>query len=385
LVNLHTTDFTTLGGQSGYGDTSLTEPIFEQLRAEKRAFSDLVAYAPLAFNKVAVRYASEPEEASVELVSGNFFAGLGVSPFIGRTFTMEDETSRTLNAVLSYGYWTGRLAANPSVLGQTIYIKGVPFTILGVAAPRFIGLEHGTPTDIWIPLQTRPDFKAWGNSADDSTQVYNTPTWWYLLMTGRLAPGVTQQQALAILNPQFQRAAYAGSSGPGPNEKPPQLSFSSARGIEGLRDQYEQPLSVLLGMVGLVLIIACGNVAMLLTARNAARRREFSLRMALGGSRADLFQQLLTESLLLVVGAGALGWLFAVWATRALAAWSNLELSLTPDLAVLFSPSASRFLPPSSSALCLSSAWSAFPSGSSSKRPRPPRIATPAASAPENW
>jgi predicted permease len=335
LVYLHTSDFPRGMVQSGYGETSLNEPTYEELRNEKRAFSDLIAYAPLSFSKVSVRYGTEPEEAEADMVSGNFFSGLGVQPAIGRTFTPEDENTHALNAVLSYDYWNVRLARNPAVLGQAIYVKGVPFTIVGIAAPGFIGLEHGRPTDVWIPLQNRPDIQPWGNSAQSKYTLYGTPRYWCLLMMGRLAPGVTQQQALAELNPLFQRSAYVGIADRDPKEHPPQLVFTPARGIEGLNEDFAQPLKVLMAMVGLVLVIACGNVSMLLVARNAARQREFSLRMALGGSRARLFRQLLTESLLLVIGGGLFGWLFAQWSTSALASWSQLNLSLAPDQSVL--------------------------------------------------
>jgi predicted permease len=334
LVYLHTTGQGPNSSQTGYNDTSLTQPTFEQLRTEKRVFSDLVAFAPLSFGKLAVRYGTEPEEARADMVSGNFFSGLGVRSILGRTFTLDDERTHAPLAVIGYDYWNGRLARNPAVLGQTLYIKGVAFTIVGVAAPGFIGLEHGTPTDIWIPLQDRPDLKPWGNSPQDSASLYGTPNWWCLMMMGRLAPGVRQQQALAQLNPIFQRVIFAGTT-PDPKERSPQLFFSSARGVEGLRQEYQQPLTILMVMVGLVLVIACGNIIMLLLARNASRQREFSLRMALGGSRTRLFRQLLTESLLLIVAGGALGWLFALWATRALAAWSQLNMSLAPDRTVL--------------------------------------------------
>src|SRR5262249_5672368 len=128
---------------------------------------------------------------------------------------------------------------------------------------------------------------------------------------------------------------YAQTGNPKRGEKPPDLFLTAARGIAGARESYETPLRVLLAMVGLVLLIACGNVGMLLAARNTARQREFAIRLAVGGGRADLFQQLLTESLLLVAGGVALGWLFAIGATRALSAWSELSLNLAPDGTVL--------------------------------------------------
>lgn len=335
LVYLHTTGNPSGSSQTGEGSLSFTMPIFERLRTETRVFASVMAYVPLSTGKVAVRYGEEPEEAQADMVSGNFFSGLGVQPARGQTFTVRDETQHSQVAVLSYGYWSRRFGRNPSIIGETLYIKGVPFTVIGIGARDFEGVESGVATDLWIPLQNRPDLTAWGQSAQDGDTLYGSPNWWCLMMIGRLAPGISQRQALAQLAPIFERAAYEGSGKRDPKEHPPQLYFSDARGIGSQRNDFEQPIGSLMGMVGLVLVIACGNVAMLLVARNSARQREFCLRMALGSGRWRLFCQLLTESLLLVAGGGILGWLFAVWATKALAAWSELKLSLAPDFSVL--------------------------------------------------
>ena len=333
IVFLHTTTRPAGSGQTGYGDLEFPEHIFETLRLERGAFSDLAASVPLGISKTPVRYGSEPEEAQADMVSGNFFTGLGVGTICGRQLTMEDEKNHSQVAVLGHGYWSRRFGENCSVLGQTLHVRGVPFTIVGVAARDFIGVEQSRITDLWVPLQDRIDLNAWGMRTEKS--LYGMPNWWCLHMIGRLAPALTGKQAAAQLNPVFQRAAYAHVSNPKRGEKPPNLFFTAARGIAGLRESYETPLRILLAMVGLVLLIACGNVAMLLAARNAARQREFGIRMAVGGGQADLFRQLLTESLLLVAGGAALGWLFAIGATRALSAWSELNLSLAPDRAVL--------------------------------------------------
>ena len=335
LVRLHTTYQPENTSQTGYNDTSLTEPVFEQLRQQHNVFSDLVAYVPLSIRKVAVRYGGEPEEGNADMVSGNFFSGLEVRVARGRGFTLEDETQHTQTAVLSYGYWTRRFARNPSVLGQTLYIKGVPFTIIGVAPREFGGVGQGEPTDIWVPFQTRADLKPWGRSPDSGDSLYGNPTWLFLLMIGRLQPGVSEKQALAQLNPVYQRTLLASGIKQDPKAQAVELFFTSVRGIENLRENYEKPLLVLMAMVGVVLIIACGNVAMLLVARNAARRDEFSLRLALGASRFQLFRQLLTESLVLVAAGTALGWLFATWVTEAIVAWAGLDFNVSPDHQVL--------------------------------------------------
>ena len=253
----------------------------------------------------------------------------------GRALTADDERQHTQTAVLGYGFWTRRFARNPGIVGETLYVKGVPFTVIGVAAPEFAGVEHNHATDIWIPIQDRPELKPWGRPPESEESFYASPNWWFLMTIGRLAPGTSEAQALAKAQPIFQRAAYSRLGEPGPKERVPNLFFTPARGIQGLRDSYRQPLTILMTMVGVVLLIACGNVSMLLAARNAARQREFSLRTALGGSRARLFRQLVTESLALVAAGTALGWLFAIVATRALAAWSALDVTLAPDGRVL--------------------------------------------------
>ncbi len=335
LVFLHTTGQPSKSSQTGFDDTSLTLPIYEQLRAETRIFSDLIAFVPLDTNRTAIRHGADPETAWADMVSGNFFSGLGVRMARGRALTMDDERQHTSTAVISYGFWTRRFGRNPSTVGDTLFVKGVPFTVVGVASQDFPGVEHRTATDVWIPIQNRPELKPWGRPAESEESFHGSPTWWFLMMVGRLAPNVTEAQALAMAQPIFQRAAYSPDGSPGPGERVPNLFFSAARGIQGLSNRYRQPLTTLMTMVGVVLLIACGNVSMLLAARNAARQREFSLRTALGGSRARLFRQLVTESLALVAVGTLCGWLFAIVATRALAAWSSLDASLAPDGRVL--------------------------------------------------
>lgn len=335
LVYLHTTDFP--GGQTGYGDTSMRMQVYSALRQGKRVFSDLMAWVPLSTSGgIPARIGSEPEELKADMVSGNFFSGLGVAPVRGRIFTDADEQNHTPYAILSYDYWTRRFARNPSVIGETLFLKGVPFTIVGIAPHGFVGLDEGSSTDVWVPFQISDDIKPWGSSPKEKANLYGS-SWWFLLTIGRLQPGVNQQQALDYLNPIFQRAAYEGLTAQqiDKSDKPPKLFFSNTRGMAGMRETYQQPLIILMGMVILVLVIACGNVAMLLVARNAARQREFSVRIALGGSRARIFRQLLTESLFLVLAGAGLGWIFALWATKALARWSLLDRSLAPDSSVL--------------------------------------------------
>lgn len=335
LVLLHYTEQPSNSGQTGYDDTSLPENAFEALRKQSDVFNDLVAFVPLSADKVPVRYGSEPEEAFGDEVSGNFFSGLGVQIVRGHGFTLDDEQRHAQTVVLSYGYWTRRFARNPSVLSQTLYVKAIPFTIIGVAAPEFVGVERSKVTDFWIPLQSNPNIKPWGAPADDTWSLaYGNPRWFYLMEIGRLRPGISLQRAEAQLNPIYQQTVYGALGQPKKGDRETALHLTSARGIEG-QNQDLKPLMILLVMVALVLIIACANVSMMLVARNAVRQREFSLRMALGARTGSLFWQLFIESLLLVVAGGAIGWLFANVGTRALATWSQIEVSLAPDSRVL--------------------------------------------------
>src|SRR5438552_3935431 len=254
---------------TGESDRSFSYAVFEALRKEHAVFSDLMAYVPLAVDKVAVRIGGDPEEAEGDMVSGNFFSGLGVSFTRGRGFALEDETAHASVVVLSYSYWTTRFGRSPSAIGQTIYVKGVPFTVIGVTAQGFYGVEPASSTDFWIPLQNRPELTAWDEEPSLNT-LYSTSKWWCIQLIGRLVPGVTESQALAKLDPVFQSAALIGLGTPDPKAKENILAFSSTQGIQGLREYYQKPIQILLAMVGLVLAIACANVSMLVVASQMA-------------------------------------------------------------------------------------------------------------------
>jgi len=310
-------------------------PVYDALRRQNRGLSPVMAYVPLANGKVAVRYGEQPEQAEGDMVSGTFFSGLGVKLASGRGFSEQDESNHAPIAVISYNYWTRRFASMPDVLGKTLYVNGIPLTIVGVAGEGFEGVEAGRSTDFWIPLQSRAELNAWGAPTDDGKTYIGKPNWWCLRLTGRLAPGVNQAQAVARLQSAFQTAAYVGLGNPQAGEKKPLLSLQPAKGFPGYEDQYGKPLRILMSMVGLVLLIALSNVVMLLMARNATRQREFSVRLALGAGRKELLRQLLSESLLLVSAGALLAWLFANTATKALGAWAQIESSLAPDNAAL--------------------------------------------------
>ena len=335
LVYLRPSSMPNRASNTGDSTWSISDNVYGHLRAERSVFSDLIAFVPLSFDKVAVRYGSEPEEAIGNMVSGNFFDGLGVPLVRGHAFAAADESKHSTVVVLSYSYWTRRFARASSVLGQTLHIKGVPFDIIGIAAPGFEGIDRAQATDFWIPLQNRPELNAWGRSTADGESLYGSPNWWCIMALGRLAPGISKGEAEARINPVFERAAYSTLGTPKPEERKPVLRLDQARGIAALNEAYKQPLTLLMFMVALILVIACSNIVMLLIARNSVRQREFSLRLALGAGRAALLRQLLAESLILVVAGAGLGWLFALWATEALSVWSDLNVSLSPDRGVL--------------------------------------------------
>jgi predicted permease len=337
VVYLNTSGLPHNGTNTGNYNTSFSYPVYDTLRRNHPGLSEVIAYVPMSFDeKVAVRYGPSPETAKGDMVGGNFFSGLGVRLERGRGFTAQDEDQHAPVTVISYNYWTRRFSRNPDVIGKTLYIKSIPFTIVGISAEGFEGTEPGDSLDFWIPMQSRTEFNVWGLPVGPDGKTYlNQPNWWCLRMLARIAPGVSKSQALAQIQPIFQHAAYIGIGDPEKGEKPPVMSFKDAKAFPGYDEYYGEPLKTLMGMVSLVLLIALSNVAMLLMARNATRQREFSLRLALGAGCNDLFRQLLTEGLLLVATGGLLAWLFAVVAAQALGKWAQIDSSLAPDTTVL--------------------------------------------------
>ncbi len=318
---------------AGYAGSSFTGPTFEALRLRTDVFEDLIAYVPLGIG--GVRHGDAlPEEAEGEEVSGNFFSGLGVRMARGRGFSLADETNHAPIAVLSYDYWTRSFARDPAILGQTVYIKGVPMTVVGVTAHGFKGVEPAPSTDFWVPLQNRPELNAWGIPGGVDP-LYGSPKLACLMMMARLRPGVTPAQAQQALMGTFGEVARQAVGTIDPKEWQPLLAFAPARGLGVGNDMAREPLRILMGLVALVLLIACTNVAMMIQARNSERQHEFSLRLAIGAGRASLFRQLLSESLLLVAAGAALGWLFALGAMRLLARWSQFDTGFSPDRNVL--------------------------------------------------
>jgi predicted permease len=236
--------------------------------------------------------------------------------------------------VISYGLWTRAFSRDPGAIGQTLFIKDVPFTVVGVTTPSFFGVDPGDAVEFWVPLQDRLDLNAWGMPGDKGT-LYNWPKWWAVPMVARLQSGVTPQQAVTALQPVFWQAANVGAGPIDPKRWPAHLGFAPIEGIADYAHAYRAPVEIMMALVGLVLLIACTNVALLILARNTAREREFAIRVATGARTGRIFRQLLTESVLLVGTGAALGWVLALGATRALAAWARIESGLAPNRLVL--------------------------------------------------
>ena len=191
-------------GADDRGDprTSFSEPSFEALRQRGDILEELIGYAPLSFAGGVAVGRRAPGICRRRRTSGNFFSGLSVQMERGRGFTLEDERHHSPIVVLSYDYWTRSFARDPGILGQTIYIKGIPFAVIGITAHGFKGIEPATATDFWIPLQKRSELNAWGLPAESET-MYGSPKWWNLRMVARLRPGITPAQAQQALSGTF--------------------------------------------------------------------------------------------------------------------------------------------------------------------------------------
>jgi predicted permease len=299
----------------GRASTSFSYPIFEALRRQS-AFDTVFAFKPLG--RVTAVVDGEAELVQAQLVSGDFYRGVGVVPIAGRPIRPEDDVrggTETV-AVISDGYWARRFARNPSAVGATIRVNQVAVTIVGVNPPAFAGVEPGDFPDVFMPLNTQPLVLPWKYSRTGS--LLDDPDYWWVLVMGRLKPDVTRTQAQSALEVAFQQAVTATLPDRTDRDRPQFRLLAGSRGQDNMREAFGTPLFVLGALVGIVLLIACANVANLLLVRAAARRRELSLRLALGAGRWRITRQLLTEGLALGVSGGALGLVFAYWTRNAI-------------------------------------------------------------------
>jgi putative ABC transport system permease protein len=314
-----------------------TNPIWEQLRDRQDVFSGIFAFGGQRFNLAA---GGEARYAQGNFASGQFFDTLGLHAMIGRTFTVaDDQRGCAGTAVLTHGFWLREYGGRAGVVGKTISLDNHPFEILGVLGSGFTGVNVGSDADLYVPLCTEKITHGENSSLDARSA-------WWLRFIGRPKPGISASQAEARLktlaSPIFEATVP-------PNWKPEeQESYrkhtfdtqTAANGLSFVRRDYRQALMVLMVIVGVVLLIACANVANLLLARSAARQREIAIRMALGSGRGRLIRQLLTESLVLSLTGAALGILFAQWGTRLLVGFlsynrNKVFLDLSIDSRVL--------------------------------------------------
>jgi predicted permease len=302
--------------KSGYTSGNFPFPAYEFLRANNQAFSTLFAFNEAG--RLNVQIHGQADLAIGAYVSGEFFSGLGVPPAAGRLIeASDDRAGASPVVVLAFGYTQRRFGDISSAIGQSILINSTSFTVAGVAAPEFQGVNPAGPQDLFLPMRTNLLLEV--PVAGNPNRKYVESTYYWVEMMGRLRPGVTMGQAQTALVPIFQRFVEATAATDRERADLPALRLlDGAGGLDFLRRQYSKPLYVLMAMVALILTIACVNLANLLLARATARHREIAVRLSLGAGRLRVVQQLLTESVLLASVGGLLGLVFASWGIHGL-------------------------------------------------------------------
>lgn len=296
-------------------DAYYTNPIWEQVRDRQDVFSGIFAFGGGRFNLAA---GGEARYAEGNFVAGQFFETLGLRTVLGRTLTpADDKRGCPGTAVLSYGFWQKEYGGRADVVGKNISLDNHPFEILGVIAPGFTGVDVGRAIDLYAPVCAEKIIRG------ENSMLDRRSAWW-MRVIGRPKPGVPASQVTARLKT-LAPAIFEATTPPDWKAED-QASYWTrtfetqpvSNGLSNVRKEYQQALMILMVITGLVLLIACANVANLLLARSAARQREIAIRMALGSGRGRLIRQLLTESLILSLTGAVLGILFAQWGTRLL-------------------------------------------------------------------
>src|SRR5438067_2147013 len=331
------------GPQDQWGMFSF--PLYERLKAATPEFDDVAAFQAGGPRFSVRREGAEPSARPLraEFVTGNYFSTLGVGAFGGRVFAAaDDRPSAAPVVVLSHHVWQGTYGGDPSVVGATFVVEGHPFTVAGVTPPGFFGETlRGDPPDMWIPLQQEPVING-GNT------ILRQPVSAWLRVIGRLRPGATTDgmsaRLTALLRDWLQHdSGYPSNWMPGVMQDLPKQTIDvvpAGAGVGVMKEQYGRSLQILLAVCGLVLLIACANVANLLLARAVARRGQTAVRLAIGASRRQIVAQALVESVLLAVAGGLAGLLVAMGAARLLLslAFSSarfLPIETRPSLPVL--------------------------------------------------
>ncbi len=331
-----------------YGDNMgrnvLSYTMYQTIRGRNQVFSQMMCRRPVPFTAMVH---SESDVLSGELVSGNYFPLLGIKAAVGRVFDSNDDLHPSANpvGVLSYAYWKSRFAASGQIIGRTLLINNYPLTIVGIAQPGFNGLEPGLPTQLFVPIMMTPALFP----QNDFSRMFDSRLRW-VNVYGRLKAGATIEHAKAGLQPLFHQMLQAevleaGFEHATPYDKRQFLKMwldviPGGQGNTQLRQQYERPLWVLMGITGFVLLIACANLASLLAARAVVRQKEIAVRLAIGSSRARIIQQLVTESLLLALAGGLAGIGLAVAMVKSLLTFlpenpAGYAISSFPDLRIL--------------------------------------------------
>jgi predicted permease len=285
---------------------SFSYPAYQRLRDRDHSLGDLFAFVDVnQFEHLSATIDGHAATVTAELVSGNFFQAMNVGTVIGRPIEPEDDAvpGSGAVAVISDAFWQQRFARSPSVIGKTVDVNLIPITIVGVAPRDFSGASHvHTPQDLFLPLSMQPLIFP----VKTGSLLSDADTWWLQIM-GRLQPGISDEHARASLAVSLDQAVRSTITVPNDRSVPPLLLLHGARGWNYAAQELEHPMPLLLSLAGLVLLLACANVANLLLARSSFRNREISVRLALGASNGRVVRQMLTESLCLSALGGSAG------------------------------------------------------------------------------